>query len=522
MNAATLLARRRNSPRARHLLLAAAATLARAEHHDAAAHRLLERAAAAAEALAARILDEQWRASFWGEWGWPHLELARLELDRGRIEAAFEVLESGRGRSLASGRRSAWSEDLRGWAAGAMKRDRDRSTRSGARLVSLPPPFTEAPAPRLERVLRTVRVPRVRLSDVRRQLPTGGVLLDAVEFDGSLGWFAVDESRVRAAWDLVRVREVAELMHAVTFHLRGASWSADPGPQFGAAEANELSQVVRYRPRDPALEASLEALAAAVLWPAIALLGRIPSHLAITPVAALSRVPWAALPLPDGRRLCEVSELVVVPGLRLGLATARRSAVSAFSAGLLVAVDADGLDHARSEITTLARLFPSAQVLSGSEATAERFMAAASGAAWIHFAGHGVFRAEAPLGSGLRFADRWVTGSELQELRLAARWVTLSACQTARSLVRPGEEWFGLPRALLGAGAGMVLAAAWDVDDAATACFMSEVYRHVAEGESLPGGLQRVQASNVRNASHPLDWAGFMTLGGPGISNLRS
>src|SRR5437667_12900489 len=45
----------------------------------------------------------------------------------------------------------------------------------------------------------------------------------------------------------------------------------------------------------------------------------------------------------------------------------------------------------------------------------------------------------------------------LDALRLAARGVALSACQTARALVRPGEEWFGFPRSLLLAGAGAVL-----------------------------------------------------------------
>ena len=36
---------------------------------------------------------------------------------------------------------------------------------------------------------------------------------------------------------------------------------------------------------------------------------------------------------------------------------------------------------------------------------------------------------------------------------LSARWVTLSACHTARALLRPGEEWFGLARAFMLAGA---------------------------------------------------------------------
>src|SRR5207245_10921531 len=87
---------------------------------------------------------------------------------------------------------------------------------------------------------------------------------------------------------------------------------------------------------------------------------------------------------------------------------------------------------------------PDAHLLAGEEASTGRLAAHAARAPWIHFAGHGLYRAQAPHESGLRLADRWLLAGEVSDLTLRSRWVTLSACQSARALVRPGEDGFGL------------------------------------------------------------------------------
>ena len=150
-------------------------------------------------------------------------------------------------------------------------------------------------------------------------------------------------------------------------------------------------------------------------------------------------------------------------------------------------------------------------------ASASEFLRRAPGAAWIHFAGHGFFRDGS---SGLKLNDRWVLADELESLRLAARWVSLSACQSARALVSPGEEWFGLSRSLLLAGAGAVLAAQWDVEDAAAARFMTGVYRCLASGCTLGDAVSSAQQSAIRTGAHPLDWASFVLLGGPAAAEM--
>jgi CHAT domain-containing protein len=266
------------------------------------------------------------------------------------------------------------------------------------------------------------------------------------------------------------------------------------------------------RSPDPELAARIEELASYALWPLLH--GRTSAYV-LAPIGPLARMPWAAAPLPDGRLLCEAGETIVVPGLRLGLARPARPADP--GAPLVVAVDAGELSAVADETAAVTAAFPRATVLAGPDATAKRFLELAPGADWIHFAGHGGWRADAPEASGLRLHDRWLLAGELTDLSLSARWVTLSACHTARALLRPGEEWFGLARAFMLAGAAAVVAAQWDVDDRATARLMSDLYSRLAEGTVLARALAQAQAVRARAGEHPIDWAGFVVLGGPGV-----
>src|SRR5262249_51404724 len=138
-------------------------------------------------------------------------------------------------------------------------------------------------------------------------------------------------------------------------------------------------------------------------------------------------------------------------------------------------------------------------------------------APWIHFAGHGVYRADAPQWSGLQLADGWLPAEELSRLRFAADRVVLAACQSGRALVQPGEEWFGLARTLLPGGVRAVVAAQWDVEDEAARRFMSGLYDRLREGQSGPLALSATQSAEARNGGHPLDWAGYVCLAGPEV-----
>ena len=488
---------RRRSARLRHLALAAQASLALARGEKARARRLLRRAAEESERLAARILDEEWRASFWGEWGWPHQELAVLEISEGRVAEALEALEAGRGRALVDPAHSRRARGvlpaaIRRWAASRVAHDRWAS-REGTRRRSDEP--TAVMLPTLRDALTSRAPNQIRALDVARALPAQGMLFDWFSHDGVLGVITAWNDGFAARARLVNEERISQLAGQVLFALRSAAYAPATKRQM---DADLLTQ--------------LEEIASLVLWP---LLRGTPSALALAPTGALARLPWAAMPLPDGRILCETSDVIVVPGLRLGLVAQQLPAPD--SAPLVVAVDAGELAAVKHETATVLGAFPGATVLSGHEATAERFLELAPHAEWIHFAGHGGWQSGAPETSGLRMHDRWLLAGELADLELRARWVTLSACHSARALVRPGEEWFGLARAFLLSGAGAVVAAQWDVDDEATALLMSDLYTRLASGTPLARSLAGAQAARAAAGEHALDWAGFAVLGGPRI-----
>ena len=108
-------------------------------------------------------------------------------------------------------------------------------------------------------------------------------------------------------------------------------------------------------------------------------------------------------------------------------------------------------------------------------------------------------------------------------LSLSADLVVLSACQTglasgALADVPPGDDWVGLTRAFLHAGARRVVATLWPVDDWATAALMERFYEGYAGGAEPGRALAAAQRALLGRVgtSHPFFWAGFVAVGGAG------
>jgi CHAT domain-containing protein len=107
-----------------------------------------------------------------------------------------------------------------------------------------------------------------------------------------------------------------------------------------------------------------------------------------------------------------------------------------------------GLEGAEREVVELASQYRSATVLTGAAATAEAVRSALDGAALVHVAAHGRFRADNPLFSSLTLADGPLTVYDLETVRRAPHTLVLSACESGLSDVRPGDELMGLAAAL--------------------------------------------------------------------------
>ena len=106
--------------------------------------------------------------------------------------------------------------------------------------------------------------------------------------------------------------------------------------------------------------------------------------------------------------------------------------------------------------------------------------AAASGASYLHFSGHGHYAPEDPLQSGLLLADdHGMTAAEvLSTFDLSrSRLVTLATCESGLTDTEAlAAEYIGLPTAFLAAGAPAVLSTLWQVDDAAALLIMDRFY----------------------------------------------
>ena len=109
---------------------------------------------------------------------------------------------------------------------------------------------------------------------------------------------------------------------------------------------------------------------------------------------------------------------------------------------------------------------------------------------------------------------------EVFDLRLRGL-VVLSACETAVGSglladVPAGDDWVGLVRAFLFAGASNVVASLWRVEDRATAVLMGRFYRELKAGHAPAAALSRAQRAMLSDPDYkePFYWAGFTVNGG--------
>jgi len=110
-------------------------------------------------------------------------------------------------------------------------------------------------------------------------------------------------------------------------------------------------------------------------------------------------------------------------------------------------------------------------------------------------------------------------------MHLDADLVVLSACETglasgSRADVPPGDDWVGLVRSFLSAGASEVVATLWRVEDRATADLMSKFYQELASGEPARSALAAAQREMLDDPAtqSPFYWAGFVLVGESGGS----
>ncbi len=253
------------------------------------------------------------------------------------------------------------------------------------------------------------------------------------------------------------------------------------------------------------------------------------SMLVLAPHGELHYLPFQALLTPTdtgGAFLIESYDITYVPSASVWMELTGRRAGERNGRLLAMAPEPGILPHSETEVLRIVRGNPAAEVLVGDEATESRFREAAPGSDALHLATLGVLNSENPLFSYLQLngdegSDGRLETHEVFGLRLDADLVVLSACETGlgsgiREDVPPGDDWVGLVRAFLYAGARSVLASLWTVEDQATATLMERFYDGLERGRSETASLAEAQRWMLRQPEHrnPFFWAAFVLSGG--------
>jgi len=289
---------------------------------------------------------------------------------------------------------------------------------------------------------------------------------------------------------LVELVALDGVLHAVTAR-RGRIRLHVVGPVAAAVREVQLARFMLRRlargspPPDAAerLDLAGGCLEEALLGPAVSDLDGRP--VVIAPPGALHAVPWAMLPALRGLSWSVTPSVAVWSRARERPRPRKRR---------VVIVEGPGLAGARAEAARIAEGYPQPVVLAGERATAARVLAAVDGAATVHIAAHGVFRADNPLFSALRLHDGPLTVYDLGRLRRAPRSLILSSCESGMAASLSGDELLGMISVLVPLGTTSLLASVVPVNDAATVPLMVDVHAGLRSGAAFGDALARARA----------------------------
>lgn len=337
--------------------------------------------------------------------------------------------------------------------------------------------------------------PPVGAAELCQSLGPDQCLVEYYQHQGSLGAFVLTQKGIRFVSGLCTLSVLEATLRRLRFYLQTA-----------ATDAETLQAAVPCE----GIEGVLRRLYDQLLRPLEASLPM--GQLVIVPQGLLHRVPFQALHNGE-QSVVDRWELTLAPSASLWYTLCQHPPVAVGRDVLLMGVPEPGIAQVAQELQTLSEALPGAHVFCGAAATRETFHREAPGKQLIHLATHGLFRADNPLFSGLRFADSWLLARDLYGIRLDAELVTLSACRTGVSEVAPGDELFGLVRGFLAAGAKALAVSLWPADDRATAQLMPLFYRALLAGAAPSAALRSAQQQLRKLYPHPYHWAAFCLIG---------
>lgn len=357
----------------------------------------------------------------------------------------------------------------------------------------------------------------------RHTRATGDAAVDAVVLD-----YYVGERRTWIVWRAGAKRgvEVEPIGRAVL-----------------AAHARDL--VTAIRGRRPDWAAAARPLADALLKPLRRARTEQPAldRLIVVPHGALHNVPFEALPLDDGSPV--VAHYTVAYAANAATAPTEPLPPPASDRPSLWVADARGdLPGARAEVQSLSKNYARPTVLQGPAATRRAVLEGLADAGVAHLAVHGRPDDQGKPPRLLLAGEDRLTAADLLQLSLRAATVVLAACDSAVGTPDAADEMpTVLPRALLLAGAQVVIGTRWPIDDRSATRVMTRLHaglRPLGPERALAEAQRALLASSegdamiaLRNSppcatnrglrecvpgervgfAHPFHWAGFALLG---------
>jgi CHAT domain-containing protein len=238
----------------------------------------------------------------------------------------------------------------------------------------------------------------------------------------------------------------------------------------------------------------------------------------------MHRLPFPALLGTDGP-LTDKTSVRVVPSARIWLElqkrllrtsrrTSHRAAHRAAPRAYVAGVPSAELPAVEREVVLVGRHLSGWEVVTDLTPTRETLRREGARAGLIHLAAHGSLRKDNPAFSSIQLADGPLFVHDLAGFRLSGTTVVLTACSSGRGAAPSGDEWIGLARGFLQAGASAVVASLWPIEDEATLELMDLFYRGVVAGQDVAEALRRAMVALRGTRPHPWHWASFAVLGG--------
>jgi len=178
------------------------------------------------------------------------------------------------------------------------------------------------------------------------------------------------------------------------------------------------------------------------------------------------------------------------------------------------------LPNAGREVAVVAKRFSRAVVLDHANATPSAYRNA-SPATYdvLHFVAHGEATIANPFDSAVILGPDpngyKLFARDIIKQPITARLVTISSCYGAGKRTYVGEGLVGLAWAFVRAGAQQVIAAVWDVNDAATPDLMDAMYKSINAGRDPATALRDAKLMLIHSKGlKPKYWAPFVIYSG--------